>query len=783
MGILLRYFAKSNLWVSLFLLSIPARGFASKSWSVDMLSLLTPERLSEATISNVSIHDEGHVFLSHNTKELVKIGPDVFVWDVILWEDFICIATRGKGLVLISIKDNSVRQIHSDREITAMSLAPNKKLYFAATTVSQGFVSIYSLANPNTDAVESVIDIQQTQFVWSMVFLRDDMYLACAAEQGTVLQVTGLSSGKPMANSIFVSKESAFLKLVPTKGSLYVSSTDKAFLYHIPVLQTDAPEILYEPDAPCQISDFFFQGGKAFLSVVRKHPIFLDVPGPKPGIGVRSLQKPAVQKGVIAEDTKDLQIPTEMGNPDNDGHGPDAEEVSSSHASAAGIARDIPRGGGYYPGPQKSVLYSLDENGYLQEEMSHPSKIFTAITKFQDHSIGVLLYDEKNRSTSLVSYSQKEKGRKSYRLLATFDSALIHRVLPKDDKVFFVSTAGNVMSIDSKISQSGELILPTFDAGNKVRWGYFSHVIHGPESPSKMSTVRFFARTGQSADTNRLWSDWQECVDSRVPLSGSRFIQFKVVFPKEAASLKLSDFQLYYAHPNRAPIISKFLVQLIAAKTAGSYSNRSGENSPIAWAAEPPGMKKIFLQWLVSDPDQDDPPVSIYFRLRRPDEMNMSGWSPLLSMPEQFRDATVDTFYLDEGYYQFKLVVSDKSKNTPEMAESSSAISRVIFVDNGRPKILDVEIKNGALQFFCKDKHSVVANVRVSFDLGKTFQSLSPKDGLFDQKEEYFLTKIPEDVLKDTNTRVFIIIASDIHGNERRIVTTYANDSNGDLKK
>jgi hypothetical protein len=96
-----------------------------------------------------------------------------------------------------------------------------------------------------------------------------------------------------------------------------------------------------------------------------------------------------------------------------------------------------------------------------------------------------------------------------------------------------------------------------------------------------------------------------------------------------------------------------------------------------------------------------------------------------------------------DGWYEIKVVASDRADNPAETALEASKISDPILVDNTAPVIekVQVQVKAGGdveVRFAARDATSRLTAAAYTVDSADEWRPLAPTDGLFDGKRKEF---------------------------------------------
>jgi len=147
--------------------------------------------------------------------------------------------------------------------------------------------------------------------------------------------------------------------------------------------------------------------------------------------------------------------------------------------------------------------------------------------------------------------------------------------------------------------------------------------------------------------------------------------------------------------------------------------------------------------------------LSSFVYLRRLDQPHWFLLGEDLDMP--FISLNVSGF--EPGYYEPRIVASDRMSNPPDMAKSSETRGRLILVDNQPPDIVPPDTDHPRT-FRVRDNFSIITSVSYRIE-GSEARALLPVDGIFDSQEEAF--QLPEAAAEPGAT--LFLEATDARGN------------------
>jgi hypothetical protein len=245
------------------------------------------------------------------------------------------------------------------------------------------------------------------------------------------------------------------------------------------------------------------------------------------------------------------------------------------------------------------------------------------------------------------------------------------------------------------------------------------------------TALAFDTRTGNSEKPDSTWRAWQP-VSGNVVSEPSRYVQWRArlssEFPDRTPTLERVD--LYYTIANRPPAIKKLDVAAL----------------PMDDARKGAAKTTRAVTWEATDPDADSLRYELFFRRE-----GETSWQRVA------KDVTDSKFELDtralaDGWYELRLVASDRFDRIEQYSLSTELITRPFLVDNTAPTIsdlrvtgrssLDIRHSTLSLSFTATDALSPIVSCRVTTNAGD-WQPAEPVDALFDSLTERFSVEIP----------------------------------------
>jgi hypothetical protein len=329
------------------------------------------------------------------------------------------------------------------------------------------------------------------------------------------------------------------------------------------------------------------------------------------------------------------------------------------------------------------------------------------------------------------------------RMLAQVDSPHVTAicVLPDGNAIVGASNSGALWSLKKNLSEKGSFYSKPFDAEYLSRWA----TVKWQNRAGVGQDVRIKLRTGNSGEPDDTWSDWSEwatqAAGQPVTTPMGRFAQFAAelsVRPR-AESPALIAVEVSYLQANRKPVIDDIAVNGVSVLKA----DRRTVSGPPAGPPGPPQPGRPgrrtpdrTIAWKASDPNDDDLAFDLYYR-----RLDTTQWQ-LIKKDIADANYTWDTARVPDGYYQLKLVASDRPERPASEALEDARVSFPLLVDNRPPQaqaLQAVRQPDGTYKLSGRavDDFSPIKQIEVSENAGD-WLPVFPTDGIFDSPEEAF---------------------------------------------
>jgi hypothetical protein len=372
----------------------------------------------------------------------------------------------------------------------------------------------------------------------------------------------------------------------------------------------------------------------------------------------------------------------------------------------------------------KGAVYRLEDSGSIEQVFALSDGYLTA------------LLPESGKGNELEMLVSAGTAGKVYRLLADRTFALAADLserqaltLVRTADGFLVGTGdgGGLYEVRPAATGEASYLSKVFDGEFPSQWGRLRHT--GTQS------LVFETRSGNTAKPDRTWTAWRRLADvtfaagegeGRIASPRSRYVQYRVALPTRDS--RLGEVSLFYLPQNQRPVVTDVYLGDVPSSAA----------SPGATITSRSHSSVLKLRWRVDNRDND----GLLYRLSYKQERE-SVWRPLAG-PEPLTKAEYDwnTDSVPDGQYLVRVWATDERSNSGERALDNTFVSAPFLVDNTRPEVRDLQFRPPLVTGRASDGASVIAAVEYSVD-GQDWRPVTPGDGLFDQRSEGFVIRLP----------------------------------------
>ena len=692
----------------------------------------------------VSITGQGRLTLSP-VLDLVFESEEPLVWCLASDSGGNLYAGTGNDGRLYRIDSTGRSEVFFDAdelEIRSVAIDRNDRLY--AATFPDG--RIYRIDPDGThsvffDPAGDDIGDEDTRYIWSLALDGEGNLYAGTGEQGRVYRIDDHGEGHLLAE---LEEAHVMALAVDGSGRLLAGTAPGGRVYRI--APSGALSVLY--DSP--------HGEVNALRVDEDGYVFAAAQSEPRRGGRAGSSMPPPSQGAADE-----------------AGGEPARNMVEVTASADGIDRSASRGfatGG-------SVVYRIDADGRVEEWWRSQTDLCLSLAVPGDAE---LLIGTGPRGRL---YRVRERGRGT--LLSELQESQVTALMPvaSGGVVAATSNRGNLYRLHTRPVREGEYESDVRDTRGIARWGRIRWENERPPG----TTVRLFARSGNTDTPDQTWSDWTgPYTDSHgeaLVCPPARYLQWKAVLnTTNDETPSVSSVSAAYLTRNNPPRVHSVTVYEpgvhlrdasagsagqgdlppgIAARIGGR-GNSLGQNASPGTPAYRKGMRAVAVQ--AGDPDGDGLSYEIYFR-----GVEEGTWKRLTEA-RRIPSYSWDSETFPDGEYVLRAVVSDAPSNPPDRALEAEYLSEPFLVDNTGPRVNRIDVTDDLLSFTVRDSASPLFSVEYAVD-GGDWRVVHPRDGVTDSETEEF--EIPLGGL-ESGEHTLAIRARDISNNTgtgKRVVT------------
>ncbi|MBE3069155.1 MAG: hypothetical protein IMZ66_02855 [Planctomycetes bacterium] len=629
---------------------------------------------------------------------------------------------------------------------------------------------------------EVVFEADDVKYIWDLAWMKDGALAAATGDGGKLLRIT-----PDHKSEVLIDSEASHVLCVVAApdGTLYAGTDGEAVVYRwadkkaFVLYDADEAEITglaLGPDGALYVGASSGAAGRSGGVTIRAEPPKPAVPVPAPAGGEAAPAAPPPEKA--ADEAKPDEAAPDEKKPDeaaadekkpeaaSEEKKPDAAAPAKPAPSSAALATAVkvaetmragrPAGstGGAAPGAGGgSAVYRIAPDGVATPLLDARDEMILALAVAD----GRLLVGT-GKSGRVYEVAIPGDG-DDQACVASIDPKQVMALLVTKDGRTVVGSAGpgRLYALSKGYKKEGTYTSQVYDAGGSARWGaldWRGEVPGGTE-------VRLASRSGNVRDPKKgLWSDWSKDA-TKAPASvaspAARFLQFRVTMKtnKDDATPFLEQFEAAYLRANEPPKVAAINEVLSreqqnraqALERFRQMMKSRGRNSATPQGATPPppapaeGSQPVrMLQWQAQDPNGDDLRYDIYFR-----GQGEPNWIPLdedLIRPEY----AWDTASVADGWYEIKVVASDRADHPADAALEGWRVSDPILVDNTAPTFGKIEVKVRGqevdVRFTATDSASRLTEAAYTIDSATAWQTLGPADGLFDARQKEFRVTI-----------------------------------------
>jgi sugar lactone lactonase YvrE len=601
--------------------------------------------------------------------------------------------------------------------VVALALAPGGSTLYAGTMPGG---QIWRIERSSGKA-SKLVAIKGVETVWSLAFDRGGRLFAGTGPDGKLYRVDPKSGS---ARMVFDSNDRRILSTIATAdGAIWFGTSDDALLFR------------HDPARGTTRAMADFAGNEITALAEHKGSIIA---------AANELKEPSTSGVKTTAAVKDAEGKAERGEKSKtaDGGKPGAEKATPSGTE--------PERKGERKG--KGALFRVRGDGQLEQLHSLSQTYFSSVAVTPAGQIfagagdkGRIYLIEADDSVS-TAYDVTERQ-------------ISQLLVEPGGKLAFVTGDGTALYRSTGRATRASYTSKVFDAQAPARFGSLSWRSSG--------NVVVETRSGNTEEPGSGWSGWQRLRDGhpaggggqrgKVASPPGRYLQFRARLASDDAVLRQS--LLYYLSQNRPTRVSG-----VTVSAGGEAPEKLKTMEQGAGAPRSPVLK---LKWKVENEDGDE---TLYrLAVRREGDVR---WRPIATGGKPLTATNFDwnTETYPDGYYQLRVMASDRRANADDRALESQLTSSVFVVDNQKPTIGNVTVKYPSASARATDAISPIAEVAFSIDDG-TWHLAGSQDGLLDDTTEILRLRLPDDL--EAGAHTLAIRVADEAGNIGSAAVTF----------
>ncbi len=653
---------------------------------------------AELELDGMALDRYGRLTAGLAAEKLVTGGPEVF-WRLLSDESGGLYGASGHGgqVWFLDSKDNS-RPLTVLPEPEIFSLLRVGKYLFAGGGPDGHLYRI------DRDGEAEVWADLHENYIWALAEGSEGQIYLAAGSPATLYIVTGRLEVERL---VVLPAANALDLVVTADGSLLVATQGPGMIYRLDPAHPDQATVLYETDQE-EVRQFAAgpDGAWYALAISRSDDV---------GVGQ-----------VHTEDGLNMLVTP-------NGMVPNGEEK-----------------------PQvRSALYRLGDNGLVTRQWAGEQTLLSVAHSVTWGWLGGGVQSELTDTAALLALEFPGGARP----LATWDAGdvldLIVQGEKKGSEVLYICMAhpGRIMRLQDRPAEAAVAMSEPIDGGQPIRWGR----LRWEGTVPRGGGLRWSVRGGPRSVPDQTWTEWSEAWfdrDHPVPLSPSRFLQWRVEIAGKRASITIAAVTVSGYEPNGSPEIFRFDLEpegemflggLLSRdenvtesfksglKVEYNIPSRQSRRADLARAA--PARPLRTFTWIVTDPNDD----RLEFRVEY-QRLGEETWRPV-GPDSQESIVTWDSSTVPDGRYVMRLTANDRPANPQHEALSTSRLSAPFIVDHTPPELTKFSLRRTedgfALAFKASDATSPLAEAWLELPDG-TSERLDPTDAVCDSQEETF---------------------------------------------
>jgi outer membrane protein assembly factor BamB len=697
----------------------------------------TYEEFLKGTAKGVAVRSDGHFELAPKFT-LVADADASYLWSLKTDAAGVLYAAGGSPAKVFRFEGSGKpKTAFESTDLIAQSIAFDAKGTLYVGTSPDG--KVYKVS---ANGEKTVFFDPKTKYIWDLAFGADGTLYVATGDKGQLFAVSPDGKGE-----VFYTSDEAHIKVLAfdSKGSLLAGTEPNGRIFRVGKGNEKGSKKKAGQERAAEGFVIYETAKKEVTSIVlaADGSIYVSAIGEKQKAG---------QPGTTV-------ITTPQG----------ATTVTNVQAAQP------PQGGTpfvAFPAAISSSIYRITAEGSPEELWTSRDEVVYALGLNAD---GRLLAGTGNNGSLLAI-----DGRGVHAQLAKSGSSQITGIARSSGGKMYLCTAnpGKVFSLGPEFEAEGSFESQPFDAKLFSQWGrieWWGPAAGGGQArnakESKEPRVEFYARSGNTEDPGKEWSEWfgpYALPNTQVEAPAARFLQWKAVIHDGRPGDGIDWVSVAYLPRNVAPVIDGIAVQEPGVRAqavvgmGGAPANvglrppATQAPSPIAAAMSTTTAPKFELQpqgvpqkgyqsvlWSAHDDNDDELRFSVYFRAE-----NQHDWLLLKENLDQ-KFYSWDTTTMPDGAYYLKIVASDAPSNPPSLGLKTERESERFEVDNTPPMIEKLEASAAGMN--ADRSHSVsydisftanhptmsIEKAQYSVDGGEWIL-LAPTSGITDNKTEKY---------------------------------------------
>jgi hypothetical protein len=341
---------------------------------------------------------------------------------------------------------------------------------------------------------------------------------------------------------------------------------------------------------------------------------------------------------------------------------------------------------------------------------------------------------------------------------------------PKDPAATFVfaSNPAQIFRLSAKPAAQGVYICEPFDIDQPVRWGTLRTLAVPPMPTNPLAGAKWETRTGNTPKPDATWNDWQPIPDSTdIASRPGRYFQYRVTLTDPVVTIR--QLSVYYQHFNAAPVVDRLGVLPVGVEVntpsplrpsvdlrqiMDSDQSALNPSSPRTQIRTTGDSGAYSAAWHATDPNGDDLLYTLQLRSVGDDK-----W---VTLANDLADPvySFSSRGFADGYYQVRVVASDKLSNPPGQARTAERVSTPFLINNTGPAVA-VESQLGDATAFtvtlrAHSATTVLDHAQYILD-GQPAKPALPEGNMFDKPELVFKLRL-EGLKSGPHSMVFIVV-------------------------